>query len=673
MSRLLAVLLALVTLAFASFAFASPSGEISLSPKGPVELSPSGSSYSGSFFVENHGQTPLTVSRVSVRTDSDDPRVPAKVTVKPEKATPFVLAPRERARVEIAWSPDASARQRQALGHVVVTSTDESAGEVAMGFRAQMPTPLALVTDRPLSVLVLLPLLIAAGLMILHAVGRAPRSARPIAIGVAALQTVIAVWLWHAFDPSITKADGNDGMQFVEHAAWIRGLAAEWFVGVDGTNLAAIVSTCAIALAGAVATPAPSKDAVAFDALMLVVGAAGLGALVAQDALLWLSFVALLSIGVLVTLSHFAEDARASRLAAPFFAVGFAALALALMMLHAQSGKTFLVGGESVQAGWSLPELARVSFVLKTTKAFGQPLVAAAWSLSFVSALAYAGAFPLHSWLPRVMSSAPPSLAALVIATVTSCGLHTLVRVTTVLPEGARWAATTVLLLGLLGAGYGALCALAQRDLARMAGFAMVVQSGLVLCAFGSLTQQGLAGVLVAIPARAVAGALMVLACGALHSRLRTRDVLRVSGLAKDAPLLTGALAVGALGAMAAPGTCAGWLTILASFGALPRGVGAALGVAFAAAVLAIALGRALLRVASGSLSRELAAATVLEPFGGRVPDLETPQLLALLALSLVVVVFGVHPAPLLSVGNAPVAELGAVLNPPGPGEIAQN
>jgi NADH:ubiquinone oxidoreductase subunit 4 (subunit M) len=147
---------------------------------------------------------------------------------------------------------------------------------------------------------------------------------------------------------------------------------------------------------------------------------------------------------------------------------------------------------------------------------------------------------------------------------------------------------------------------------------------------------------------------------------------LRVSGLAKEAPWLTAAIVAGALSAMAAPGTSAGWLPIMSTFGALPRGVGAALGVVVATAILAVALGRAAVRLASGSPRRELATSPLLEPFGGRVPDLDAKGTLSALALALLLLIFGVHPAPLVTMSHVSVNELGAVLNPPGPGEIAR-
>src|ERR1019366_10391537 len=89
----------------ASTANAGPA--IELTPRGPVELAPSGQTRTGSFFIENTGDAPLTVSRVAVRTDTDDPRVPRKVTAVTEGKTPLTIAPHARSKVTVTWTPDA--------------------------------------------------------------------------------------------------------------------------------------------------------------------------------------------------------------------------------------------------------------------------------------------------------------------------------------------------------------------------------------------------------------------------------------------------------------------------------------------------------------------------------------------------------------------------------------
>src|SRR5579883_2519298 len=127
---------------------------------GPLVLAPAQGGWVGELTVTNVGPEPLTVSRLSIRGDADDVRSPARVSVRfvdgaPTSAT---LAPGASKNAVVSWMPDKDPRVQQAFGHVVVTSTDEEAGEVAMGFRAQLPTGLGWLGAHALSLLLLLPL-----------------------------------------------------------------------------------------------------------------------------------------------------------------------------------------------------------------------------------------------------------------------------------------------------------------------------------------------------------------------------------------------------------------------------------------------------------------------------------------------------------------------------------
>ena len=131
---------------------------------GPLELAPSPSGqggWSGELRITNVGAEALVVSRVAIRGDEDDVRSPLYVSVRfPEGApTTAVLAPGASRDLLVSWAPDRT-RVRQAFGHVVVTSTDEQAGEVAMGFRAQRPTGLGWVGEHALTLLVAWPLVV---------------------------------------------------------------------------------------------------------------------------------------------------------------------------------------------------------------------------------------------------------------------------------------------------------------------------------------------------------------------------------------------------------------------------------------------------------------------------------------------------------------------------------
>ena len=90
-------------------------------------------------------------------------RSPLYVSVRFAEGAPTTATTLRRALTRgllVSWAPERTPRVRQAFGHVVVTSTDEQSGEVAMGFRAQLPTGLGWIGEHALSLLVVWPLVV---------------------------------------------------------------------------------------------------------------------------------------------------------------------------------------------------------------------------------------------------------------------------------------------------------------------------------------------------------------------------------------------------------------------------------------------------------------------------------------------------------------------------------
>ncbi len=65
---------------------------------------------------------------------------------------------------------------------------------------------------------------------------------------------VLATWLYANFDSAVSKLDGNDGYQFIEHVVWIRSLNVEYFIGVDGISISMVFLTALISFVGALAS-----------------------------------------------------------------------------------------------------------------------------------------------------------------------------------------------------------------------------------------------------------------------------------------------------------------------------------------------------------------------------------------------------------------------------------
>jgi len=174
------------------------------------------------------------VSRVAIRGEEDDVRSPLYVSARFSEGAPTTatLAPGASRDVLVSWLPERPPRVRQAFGHVVVTSTDEQAGEVAMGFRAELPTGLGWIGEHALSLLVAWPLVVVLIAGLSRLVGRRDDPlVRRASIAASALELLLAVWAYRHFAPDVGRADGNDGFQLVERCVWVRSLGAEWYVG----------------------------------------------------------------------------------------------------------------------------------------------------------------------------------------------------------------------------------------------------------------------------------------------------------------------------------------------------------------------------------------------------------------------------------------------------------
>jgi NADH-quinone oxidoreductase subunit M len=659
---------------------ASAKGTISLSvpgrPSGPVELYPKDGGWLGEFLVHNGGPEALAISRIAIRGDEDDVRAPAKMSVRfAEGGGTAITVPAGSARkVYVTWTPDRDPRVHQAFAHVVITSTDEAAGEVAMGVHGQIPRGVAAITDHVLTWLVFLPMLGAVLAIAMQLTGQKDDSLlRKVAVAVTAAQCVLAVWACDAFNADVTRIDGNDGYQLIERVVWIRSLGIEYFVGVDGVSMPMVVLASALGLIGTLASTSLERHVKGFYAFYMILLTGIMGVFVSLDLVLFFVFwqVVLVPLYFLIGIWGTARREQAAAKTFVLTLVGSGLMLLAILALYANADRTFLVDGTTVTHTFAVPELMRVAFHAKHLTLLGMPLVKVAWVCLFLSFAVVLPMFPLHRWLPDALVTSPTPLGLVLVGLVLKLGAYGIVRVCFgVLPEASRWAAGTVIALGVVTVVYGALCAMAQTDLKRMYAYAMMSQMGFCLVGLGSLTPQGIAGCVVQMTSSGVLGALMILLLGALEERLKTRELPRLGGLGQEVPAYAALFAFGLFASLGLPGLAGFWGEVLSLFGAFPLHkvltLTAALGVAITAAYHVGALHKALL----GQVDPELRKGPLL-PFGGKVPEI-TPRELALIApLAVVAIVLGVWPVPLLSLIAGGVRDLTALVNPPGPDQIA--
>jgi NADH-quinone oxidoreductase subunit M len=671
--RWLLVVLALLAAALAcaqsmAATSARPSGRIVLTlpggKSGPLVLTPGQGGWVGTLSVLNLGSEPLIVSRVAIRGDEDDVRSPSRLSARfvEGAATTATLPPGGSKDVIVAWMPDRDPRVRQAFGHVVVTSTDEQAGEVAMGFRAQVPTGLGWLGEHVLGVLVGLPLVIVWVVCAARMAGRRDDVlVRRASIGIAAVEVLLALWAYQHFVPDVGRSDGNDGFQLVERAVWVRSIGAELYLGLDGINVALVLLAAVVALVAALIAPRPTSRADAYFCAMGLLASGVMGALVALDVVVLFAAwqLALVALVMLVGGWGGARGEHAAAKLAIYGAIGSGAMLAVLVALSRASGRALLVDGSAIAHTMSIPELARTSFAAKSP-IVGVPFLDAAWGLLFVAAATAAPLVPLHGWLPDAMEEAPAGAAVVTAGSMVVLGPYLLVRVGVgAMPEGARWAGASLAGVGVLSVAYGSFCAMAQRDLRRFVAYATIAGGGASLFGIAGFSPQGMAGAVVGLFAHGLAATMILATATALEQRARNGSLAGLAAVAHRVPALGLLLVVALALSLGVPGLAGFWGPLLVLAGGFARHP--VLAVLLAAGLVASAAAH--IRVASALL---FGPATPKEASNPRASDAAPRELAVLVSLAALGLLVGVWPGPLLSQIADGVRDASAAVDPSG-------
>ncbi|HYW30485.1 MAG TPA: NADH-quinone oxidoreductase subunit M, partial [Gemmatimonas sp.] len=176
--------------------------------------------------------------------------------------------------------------------------------------------------------------------------------------------------------------------------------------------------------------------------------------------------------------------------------------------------------------------------------------------LAFFLAFAVKSALvPFHTWLPDAQSSAPTFVA---VALGFKVGTYAILRFAIPLFPAAATDPTvrsTILVLSIIAIIYGALLAMAQRDMKRMIAYSSISHLGFIMLGAFALTQQSVQGAIMVMVNHGISTSALFLLAGMLEDRRGTNAMGAYGGLARVVPAFSVMLTLAMLSTIGLPGT----------------------------------------------------------------------------------------------------------------------
>jgi NADH-quinone oxidoreductase subunit M len=523
-----------------------------------------------------------------------------------------------------------------------------------------------------LSILIFLPLL--AMLLVLLLPSSKKHWIRISALSVSLLQTLLVLWMLfnyqqHGSDLSV----GADAQvfYFLEKNNWIFmdlgdfGIfKAEYLVAIDGLSFPLIAMSVFVMLIAVIASWKIEKQVKGYFALLLLLNAAIMGTFTALDMLLFYLFFEFMLLPMFFLIGIWGGKRR-EYASIKFFLYTLLGSIFILIVMIALYISVVEPSGDASLAG--RPVHSFNILLMQDASNFdpgsilhgdysatlsGLNIRSWAFLLLFIGFAIKLPAVPLHTWLPDAHVEAPTAISVILAAILLKIGGYGLMRIAyPVFPEAAISMSWFVALVGLISIIYGALNALASKDLKRLIAYSSVSHMGFVLLGLAALTHEGISGAIYQMFSHGLISAMLFLIAGVLYDRTQDRTISYYSGLVKAMPQFTLFVLIAFFASMGLPGFAGFIGEIMVFLGAFKSAEVYGLIPYWMAmlATLGLILGAAyylwtLQRMFFGTyhIHQSLDAKNI--------SDLNKREKLMFIALSVLIIFFGIMPQPLLDI-----------------------
>ena len=422
------------------------------------------------------------------------------------------------------------------------------------------------------------------------------------------------------------------GYQYLEQRDWIPQFGLQYKLGVDGISILMVLLTGLLTpIVIGTSWLSISDRTREYMAAMLLLETGMIGVFVALDLVLFYVFWEVVLIPMYLIIGVWGGPRRIYA-AVKFFLFTFIGSVLMLVAIIAIG---LDAGSFDIQA---LPEIGLTQSL--------QYWVFGAFFAAFAIKIPM---FPLHTWLPDAHVEAPTGGSVILAGVLLKMGGYGFLRLILPLsPQAVDEFRLAVVVLSVIAIIYGALVAMAQRDVKKLIAYSSVSHMGFVTLGIFSGNQQALDGAIIQMFSHGLITGALFLCVGVVYDRTHTRLFSDLGGLAERIPVFAvvlGFFTLASLGLPTMSGFVGEFLVLIGAFGySYVAGFGALVGVILAAAYMLW-------------MYKKLMLGKVNEGFAG-ITDMNRVEFASLLPLMAMVMWVGIAPDPFVAMLSLATGQL---------------
>ena len=334
----------------------------------------------------------------------------------------------------------------------------------------------------------------------------------------------------------------NPQFQLQEYLSWNETLGLSYQLGADGLSVLMLLLNSLLTWIAIYSSSKTTERPRLFYSLVLLVSGGVAGAFAAENLLLFFLFYELELIPFYLLISIWGGERRsyAGIKFLIYTAVSGALILASFLGIVWLSGSSNFNYDAISTEGISLT----LQLILLTTIIFGFgikiPLV------------------PLHTWLPDAYVEASAPVAILLGGVLAKLGTYGVLRFGMGLfPETWGLVAPGLAIWGAVSAMYGAITAIAQKDIKRMVAYSSIGHMGYILLAAAANTSLALVGAISQMVSHGIILAILFHLVGVVEAKVGTRELDKLNGLmspVRGLPFISALLILGGMGSAGIPG-----------------------------------------------------------------------------------------------------------------------